>query len=91
MGIGSGPLERVHRLRPVERGAHKVDCRCGPWNDRARRLYEKFGFAVQGHSAPSTGAATTARSWDDLSMAPVLDEDRRPALPTSDLSGQNRR
>jgi RimJ/RimL family protein N-acetyltransferase len=78
MGIGSGLLEAFIEWAR-ERGAHKVELSLWPWNERARRLYEKFGFEVEGirrrHWRRNDGSL-----WDDVSMALVLDEDS-PGAP----------
>ena len=79
MGIGSGLLEAFIGWAR-ERGAHKVELSLWPWNDRARRLYEKFGFELEGtrrrHWRRNDGSL-----WDDLSMGLVLDEDAPGAPP----------
>ena len=79
MGIGSGLLEAFIGWAR-ERGAHKLELSLWPWNDRARRLYEKFGFEVQGtrrrHWRRNDGSL-----WDDVSMGLVLDEDAPGAPP----------
>ena len=74
MGIGSGLLGAfIDWAR--ERGAHKVELSLWPWNDRARGLYEKFGFVAEGtrrrHWRRNDGSL-----WDDVSMGLVLDEER---------------
>lgn len=57
-----------------QQGAHKVTLELWPHNDRARGLYEKFGFVLEGsyrrHWRRNDGSL-----WDALSMGLVLDED----------------
>ena len=57
-----------------QRGAHKVCLELWPHNDRARGLYEKFGFVVEGnyrrHWRRNDGSL-----WDATAMSLVLDED----------------
>ena len=57
-----------------QRGAHKVCLELWPHNERARGLYEKFGFVVEGnyrrHWRRRDGSL-----WDAVSMGLVLDEE----------------
>lgn len=80
MGIGSGLLEAFVAWAR-ERRAHKVELSLWPWNERARALYEKFGFVVEGerrrHWRRNDGSL-----WDDVAMGLVLDEDS-PGAPTA--------
>jgi RimJ/RimL family protein N-acetyltransferase len=80
MGIGSLLLEAFIGWSR-ECGAHKVELSLWPWNDRARGLYEKFGFEVEGirrrHWRRNDGSL-----WDDISMGLVLDVDAPGAPPS---------
>lgn len=64
-------------------GAHKVALQMWPHNERARALYEKFGFEVEGllrrHYPRSNGEL-----WDALVMGLLLDPD--PTDPTPDAT-----
>ena len=64
-----------------QRGAHKVCLELWPHNDRARGLYEKFGFTVEGnyrrHWRRRDGAL-----WDAMAMGLVLDEEA-PGSPSA--------
>lgn len=55
-------------------GAHKIDLDMWPWNQRARALYEKFGFVEEGyrrrHWRRKDGSL-----WDAVVMGLVLDDD----------------
>ncbi len=57
-----------------QRESHKVTLELWPHNDRARGLYEKFGFEVEGryrrHWRRNDGSI-----WDAVSMGLVLDEE----------------
>jgi RimJ/RimL family protein N-acetyltransferase len=79
MGIGSELLGSLIEWAR-ERGAHKVELTLWPWNERARALYEKFGFVVEGnrrrHWRRNDGSL-----WDDVAMGLVLDEDSPGAPP----------
>lgn len=65
-----------------QRGAHKVTLEHWPHNDRAHRLYEKFGFVVEGrhrrHWRRNDGSL-----WDSVMMGLVLDEEA-PSSPFDD-------
>lgn len=73
MGIGTMLLATAVGWAK-QRGAHKVTLELWTHNERARGLYEKFGFVVEGrhrrHWRRNDGSI-----WDSLSMGLVLDED----------------
>lgn len=81
MGIGTKLLATVVGWAK-QRGAHKVTLELWPHNVRARGLYEKFGFVLEGqyrrHWRRSDGSL-----WDALSMGLVLD-DSSPGGPPAD-------
>ena len=73
-GVGSGLLEAaIAWAREV--GAHKVALQMWPHNDRARALYEKYGFVDEGrlvrHYRRKNGEL-----WDAVMMGLALDEPR---------------
>lgn len=65
-----------------EAGAHKVVLELWPDNGRARRLYEKHGFVLEGrhrrHWRRNDGSL-----WDCLAMGLVLDDDAPGGPPAS--------
>ena len=71
-GVGSQLLEQAIAWSR-EQGAHKISLEVWPHNGGARRLYEKFGFVVEGrhlrHWRRSNGEL-----WDSIPMGLVLDE-----------------
>ena len=73
VGLGTEMLARVIAWAR-ERGAHKVTLEVWEHNDRARRLYETFGFEIEGrhrrHWRRRDGSL-----WDSLAMGLVLDEE----------------
>jgi RimJ/RimL family protein N-acetyltransferase len=73
MGIGTQLLAAVIGWAK-HRGAHKVVLEVWPHNDRARGLYEKFGFQVEGHH-PRHWRRNDGSLWDSVSMGLVLDVD----------------
>jgi RimJ/RimL family protein N-acetyltransferase len=79
MRIGSGLLEALVDWAR-ERGAHKVELTLWPWNDRARGLYERFGFVVEGHRRRHW-RRNDGSLWDDMAMGLVLDEES-PGMPS---------
>lgn len=66
-----------------QRGSHKLTLELWPHNHRARGLYEKFGFVVEGHHRRHW-RRNDGSLWDSLSMGLVLDKGA-PGMP--DLSG----
>lgn len=77
-GVGSALMETAIDWAR-RHGAHKVTLQMWPHNTRAQRLYEKFGFVVEGrlrrHYPRSNGEL-----WDAVIMGLVLDESR-PGSP----------
>ena len=73
MGIGTMLMATVVGWAK-QRGSHKITLELWTHNDRARGLYEKFGFVVEGrhrrHWRREDGSL-----WDCLSMGLVLDEE----------------
>lgn len=72
-GIGGALMEAaVAWARAV--GAHKMTLQHWPWNDRARALYERFGFVEEGyhrrHYRRKDGSL-----WDAVTMGLVLDDE----------------
>lgn len=66
-------------------GAHKVQLELWPWNERARRLYERFGFVEEGYRRRQY-RRKDGSLWDSVLMGLVLDEeapghDPRPTAP----------
>jgi RimJ/RimL family protein N-acetyltransferase len=68
-----------------QRGSHKVCLEVWPHNVRARGLYEKFGFAVEGHHRRHW-RRNDGSLWDSVSMGLVLDEDG-PGMPDLNQPG----
>ena len=78
-GVGAELLE--HFIAWAEdRRCHKITLQVWPHNEAAIRLYERYGFAVEGrlrrHWRRQDGAL-----WDSLVMGKVLDTEA-PGLPT---------
>ena len=72
-GVGSALLERgIAWAR--EHGAHKMSLQHWPHNDRARGLYEKFGFVQEGHLRRHY-PRKDGQIWDAVIMGLVLDEE----------------
>lgn len=71
-GLGRRLLDAGVRWA-VDAGAHKVVLELWPHNERARRLYERAGFVLEGrhrrHWRRRDGSL-----WDSLTMGLVLDE-----------------
>lgn len=61
-------------------GAHKVELELWPWNHRARRLYERFGFCEEGYRRRQY-RRRDGSLWDAVLMGLVLDE----AAPGHDI------
>lgn len=80
MGIGTLLLAAVVGWAR-HRGAHKVTLEVWPHNERARGLYTKFGFVVEGHHLRHW-RRNDGSLWDALSMGLVLD-DAAPGGPGS--------
>lgn len=57
-----------------QRGAHKIVLEVWSHNDRARGLYEKFGFTVEGHHRRHW-RRNDGSLWDSVAMGLVLDEE----------------
>lgn len=70
-GVGSGLLEAaIAWARSV--GAHKVALQMWPHNDRARALYEKFGFVDEGRLVRHY-RRRNGELWDAVIMGLLLD------------------
>ena len=70
-GIGSALLERgIAWAR--EHGAHKMSLQHWPHNERARALYEKYGFVQEGHLRRHY-PRKNGDIWDAVIMGLVLD------------------
>jgi putative acetyltransferase len=65
-----------------QRDAHKVDLEVWPHNAAALRLYERFGFAVEGRRRRHWRRAN-GELWDSVLMGLVLDE-TSPGSPFAD-------
>ncbi|HEX4902363.1 MAG TPA: GNAT family N-acetyltransferase [Acidimicrobiales bacterium] len=66
-------------------GAHKVELERWPWNEPARRLYERFGFVEEGYRRRQY-RRKDGSLWDSVLMGLVLDHEApgheiRPAEP----------
>jgi RimJ/RimL family protein N-acetyltransferase len=71
MGVGSGLLETaIAWARDV--GAHKVALQMWSHNDRARALYEKYGFVEEGRLARHY-RRNNGELWDAVVMGLSLD------------------
>lgn len=72
LGVGSALLEAIVDWARANQ-AHKVTLQVWPHNDRARGLYERFGFVVEGRLRRHYRRAT-GELWDALVMGLVLDD-----------------
>jgi len=86
-GVGSALLDDAIAWAR-DKGAHKVALQMWPHNDRARALYEKFGFEVEGrlrrHYPRRNGEL-----WDAVVMGLLLDPP--PAPPPHATGGHGLR
>lgn len=57
-----------------EHGMHKVTLQHWPWNERARALYERFGFVEEGYLRRQW-RRKDGSLWDAVMMGLVLDHD----------------
>jgi putative acetyltransferase len=71
-GVGSALLERAIQWAR-DAGAHKVALQMWPHNDRARVLYDKFGFVEEGRLVRHY-RRRNGELWDAIVMGLVLDE-----------------
>lgn len=72
-GIGAALLDEALAWARGS-GAHKVELEHWPWNQRARALYERFGFVEEGYRRRQYRRKDGAL-WDSVVMGLVLDED----------------
>lgn len=85
-GVGIGAALLASALEWARRaGVHKVELELWPWNHRARRLYERFGFREEGYRRRQY-RRKDGSLWDSVLMGLVLDEtapghDNRAAEP----------
>jgi putative acetyltransferase len=70
-GVGSALLERAIQWAR-DAGAHKIALQMWPHNDRARALYEKFGFVEEGRLVRHY-RRMNGELWDAIVMGLVLD------------------
>ena len=72
-GIGAALVEAAIAWAR-DAGAHKIDLEHWPWNARARRLYERHGFAEEGYRRRQYRRKDGAL-WDSVVMGLVLDHE----------------